>query len=53
MGVPASSTTAEIYMQAYERTAITRLPDDGKSISRNVANLKILLHDAINLLYYE
>ena len=23
MGGPASSTTAEIYMQAYERTAIT------------------------------
>ena len=53
MGVPASSTTAEIYMQAYERTAITRLPNDGRSISRNVAHLKILLHDAINLLYYE
>ena len=53
MGVPASSTTAEIYMQAYERTAITRLPNDGTSISRNVAHLKILLHDAINLLYYE
>ena len=24
MGGPASSTTAEIYMQAYERTAITK-----------------------------
>ena len=23
MGVPASSTTAEIYMQAYERTTVT------------------------------
>ena len=30
MGGPASSTTAEIYMQAYERTAITTLPDDGE-----------------------
>ena len=27
--------------------------DDGRSISRNVANLNILVHDMINLLYYE
>ena len=28
-------------------------PDDGRSFSRNVASLKeILVHDAINLLYY-
>ena len=28
-------------------------PDDGRSISRNVASLNILVHDGINLLYYE
>ena len=27
-------------------------PDDGRSISRNVASLNILVHDVINLLYY-
>ena len=27
-------------------------PDDGRSISRNVAHLNILVHDMINLLYY-
>ena len=29
------------------------LPDDGRSISRNVAHLNILVHDLTNLLYYE
>ena len=29
------------------------MPDDGRSISRNVAHLNILAHDMINLLYYE
>ena len=29
------------------------LPDDGRSISRNEAHLIILVHDVINLLYYE
>ena len=29
------------------------LPDDGRSISRNVTYLTILVHDVINLLYYE
>ena len=28
------------------------LPDDGRSISRNVAHLNILVHDMIKLLYY-
>ena len=28
------------------------LPDDGRSISGNVAHLNILVHDMINLLYY-
>ena len=28
------------------------MPDDGRSISRNVASLNILVHDVINLLYY-
>ena len=27
--------------------------DDGRSISRNVASLNILVHDVINLLYQE
>ena len=29
------------------------MPDDGRSISRNVAYLNILVHDVINLLCYE
>ena len=29
------------------------MPDDGRSISRNVASLNILVHDVINLLHYE
>ena len=29
------------------------LPNDGRSISWNVASLNILVHDVINLLYYE
>ena len=28
------------------------MPDDGRSISRNVAHLNILVHDVINFLYY-
>ena len=27
--------------------------DDGRSISWNIASLKIIVHDVINLLYYE
>ena len=53
MGGRASSTRAEIYIQAGERTAITTLLDDGRSISRNVAHLNTLVHDLINLLYCE
>ena len=36
----------------YERQSFT-LPDDGRSISRSVAYLYILVFDVINLLYYE
>ena len=32
---------------------LTKRPDDGRSISRNVASLNILVHDMINLVYYE
>ena len=32
---------------------VTFLPDDRRSISRNVASLNKLAHDVINLLYYE
>ena len=53
MGGPPFSTTGEIYMQADEGTATTTLPDDGRSISRDLVQLKILVHDGINLLYYE
>ena len=35
------------------RSMIRIRPDDGRSISRNVAHLNILVHDMINLLYYE
>ena len=31
----------------------TKRPDDGRSISQNVAHLNILVHDVTNLLYYE
>ena len=34
----------------YARQSFT-LPDDGRSISQNVAHLNILVHDVINLLY--
>ena len=36
----------------FERYFSHRRPDDG-SISRDVALLNILVHDVINLLYYE
>ena len=53
MGGSVSSTTAEIYVQVYEFIAITMLADDRRSVSRNVSNLNILVHDVINLLYYK
>ena len=34
------------------RGIIIYLPDDGRSISRNVAHLNLLVHDMTNLLYY-
>ena len=37
----------------FERYFSHHWPDDGRSISRNVAHLNILVHDMINLLYYE
>ena len=58
MGGPASSTTAEIYMQAYERTSITtafhtpkvweRFVDDVYSILKNT-HLENIFHDINNL----
>ena len=36
----------------FERYFSHHRPDDGRSISRNVASLNILVHDVINLLYY-
>ena len=58
MGGPASSTTAEIYMQAYERTAITtalhppkvweRFVDDVYSILKRT-HLEIFFHHINNL----
>ena len=36
----------------FERYFILQ-PDDGRSISGNVASLNILVHDVINLLYYK
>ena len=32
---------------------LTKTPDDGRSIFRNVTSLNILVHDMINLVYYE
>ena len=58
MGVPASSTSAEIYIQAYERTAITtalhppkdleRFVDDVYSVLKR-RHLENLLHHINNL----
>ena len=45
-----------ISLSRHEQVCLMRLrfePDDGRSISRNVASLNILVHDVINLLYYE
>ena len=41
-----------ISLSRHEQVCLMR-PDDGRSISRNVASLNILVHDVINLLYYE
>ena len=59
MGGPASSTTAEIYMQAYERTAITtalhplkvweRFVDDAYSILK-LMDLENFFHHINNLI---
>ena len=37
----------------FERYFSHHRADDGRSISRNVAHLNILVHDVINLLYYK
>ena len=48
-----------ISLSRHEQVCLMRLrferywPDDGRSISQNVASLNILAHDVINLLYYE
>ena len=34
-------------------TILQSSPDDGRSISRNVASLNILVYDLMNLLHYE
>ena len=46
-----------ISLSCHEQVCLSGLqsftfPDDGRSISRNVAHLNILVHDMINLLYY-
>ena len=46
-----------ISLSCHEQVCLSELqsftfPDDGRSISRNVAHLNILVHDMINLLYY-
>ena len=46
MGGPASSTTAEIYMQAYEQTAISTAPHPPKVLEQFVDDL--LLHTVEN-----
>ena len=43
MGGPASSTTAEIYMQAYERTAITMALHPPKVWERSVDDVYSIL----------
>ena len=41
-----------ISLSRHEQVCLMRLRfDDGRSISRNVASLNILVHDVINLLY--
>ena len=44
MGGPASSTTAEIYMQGYERTAITTVLHSPKVWERFVAEVILSLN---------
>ena len=46
------ATFREILLPSCATWSFT-LPDDGRSISRNVAALNILVQDLINLLYYE
>ena len=36
----------------FREILLPSLPEDGRSISQNVASLNILVHDVINLLYY-
>ena len=43
MGRPASSTTAEIYMQAYEQTAISVAPHPPKILERFVDDFYSML----------
>ena len=41
-----------ISLSCHEQVNLSGLrPDDGRSISRNVAHLNLLVHDVINLLY--
>ena len=46
-------TSKNIFMYIKTHYGETKEPDDGRSISRNVAHLNLLVHDMINLLYYE
>ena len=39
--------------RCYKYAQHNRLPNNGKSISRNVVSLNIPVHDVINLLYYK
>ena len=40
------------YVKIFERYFSHHHPDDGRGISQNVAHVNILVHDVINLLYY-
>ena len=46
------STTIILYFLEGQVHQDSKGPDDGRSISRNVAYLNIIVHGVINLLYY-
>ena len=48
-----TSWTRMFKWATFREILLASLGDDGRSISQNVAHLNIVVHDVINLLYYE
>ena len=51
--VRISIVSVQVHIFSFNMCDIIIYVDDGRIISQNVASLNILVHDAINLLYYE